>query len=116
MVVIVMNQALSPQIKKSPRKVGGVIESILRCKWSLTVLDLIAQDTNRPGEIVRSLDGLTTKVLNDCLRTNVKFGVLEKQSFPEVPPRVEYQLTDHGRKLVGIIDQIQSLEDEMIEG
>lgn len=116
MVANVMNKTISQQIKNPPRKAGGVIEIILRCKWSLTVLDLISQEINRPGELVRSLDGLTTKVLNDCLRTNVKFGILEKQSFPEVPPRVEYQLTNYGRKLINIIDQIQALENEMIEG
>lgn len=94
-------------------KTGGVIESILRCKWSLTVLDLVVQGVNRPGEIVRHVDGLTTKVLNDCLRANVKFGILHKESFPEIPPRVEYRLTDFGVRLVAIIRDIQALERDM---
>jgi len=99
--------------KNSPEKTGGLIESIFRCKWSLTVLDLITQGTHRPGEMVRRIDGLTTKVLNDCLRINIKYGILEKHSFPEIPPRVEYQFTDYGARFVEIINQIQKLEDEM---
>ncbi|OUS24252.1 transcriptional regulator [Gammaproteobacteria bacterium 45_16_T64] len=108
-----VKQAVQVTRKIAPVKTGGLIESIFRCKWSLTVLDLIVKDVNRPGEIVRNVEGLSTKVLNDCLRTNVKFGILQKLSFPEVPPRVEYQLTDYGVKFVRIISDIQKLEEEM---
>ena len=110
-----MNQSLKLPRKISPEKTRGLIETIFRCKWSLTVLDLILNGINRPGEMVRNVNGLSTKVLNDCLRANVKFGILKKNSFPEVPPRVEYQLTEFGRKFVNIIDQIQVLENEMDE-
>ncbi|NQZ32398.1 MAG: helix-turn-helix transcriptional regulator [Oceanospirillaceae bacterium] len=94
-------------------KTGGLIETIFRCKWSLTVFHLISNQINRPGEMVRSVDGLSTKVLNDCLRANVKFGILKKHSFAEIPPRVEYSFTDYGEKFIAIILQIQTLEDEM---
>jgi len=110
-----MNQSLKLPRKIAPEKTGGLIESVFRCKWSITVLDLISNGINRPGEMVRSVNGLSTKVLNDCLKTNVKFGILKKNSFPEIPPRVEYQLTEYGRKFVGIIGQIQDLESEMDE-
>ncbi len=108
-----MNSSTQPSRKISPGKTGGLIESIFRCKWSLTVLDLISNEINRPGEMVRSVEGLSTKVLNDCLKINVKFGILKKHSFPEIPPRVEYHFTDYGAKFVQIINQIQKLEDEM---
>jgi DNA-binding HxlR family transcriptional regulator len=57
-----------------------------QCKWSLAVYQLLANVINRPGEIVRSVEGLTTKVLNECLRKNVAFGILERIAFHEVPP------------------------------
>ncbi len=63
--------------------------------------------------MVRNVDGLTTKVLNDCLRTNVKFGILKKNSFPEIPPRVEYEFTEFGKRFVNIVNQIQALESEL---
>ena len=96
-------------------RTGGLIETIFRCKWSLTVFELISNQINRPGEMVRKVDGLSTKVLNDCLKTNVKFGILKKHSFAEIPPRVEYSFTDYGEKFIAIIHQIQTLEDEMDE-
>ncbi len=65
--------------------------------------------------MVRNVDGLSTKVLNDCLRTNVRFGILKKNSFPEIPPRVEYEFTEFGKKFVNIVNQIQALENELEE-
>jgi DNA-binding HxlR family transcriptional regulator len=73
-----------------------MLEYIVGCKWSIRILILIQQKVNRPGAITRSITGLTTKVLNDCLSKMVGFGMLEKIAYPEVPPRVEYNFTDFG--------------------
>lgn len=90
-----------------------MVENIIRCKWSLSVLDLVKKGINRPGAMERSIDGLTTKVLNERLRKLVRFGILEKTVFPEAPPRVEYSLTDFGTKFIGLLDAIDSLEREL---
>ena len=90
-----------------------MVETIYGCKWSLTVYQLLANDINRPGEMVRSVEGLSTKVLNECLRKNTNFGILEKVSFPEVPPRVEYQITNFGQKFIRILDQLDQLQLEI---
>lgn len=90
-----------------------MVENIIRCKWSLSVLSLIRQGINRPGAMEKSVEGLTTKVLNERLRKLVNFGILEKTIFPEIPPRVEYQLTDFGRKFIGILDAIEDLENRL---
>ena len=90
-----------------------MVEAIYACKWSLTVYQLLAQGINRPGEMVRSVEGLTTKVLNECLRRNVKFGILERLSYPETPPRVEYRVTPFGERFLGILDQLESLQQEL---
>lgn len=92
--------------------VARMVEDIVGCKWSLTVLDLVRRGVNRPGAMEHSIEGLTAKVLNERLRKLVRFGILEKTSYPEVPPRVEYRLTDFGRRFSGILDQIAALEDE----
>lgn len=99
--------------QKISEKIDGkrMVENIIRCKWSLSVLALIRQGINRPGAMERSVEGLTTKVLNERLRKLVNFGILEKTIFPEIPPRVEYQLTDFGRKFIGILDAIEDLEN-----
>jgi DNA-binding HxlR family transcriptional regulator len=90
-----------------------MLEYIIGCKWSIRILMLIQQQVNRPGAITRSIAGLTTKVLNDCLSKMVSFGMLEKTAYPEVPPRVEYQFTDFGRKFILILDAVADLQEEL---
>ncbi len=90
-----------------------MVETIYGCKWSLTVYQLLANGINRPGEMVRSVEGLTTKVLNECLRRNMEFGILERQSYDESPPRVEYVVTTFGRKFIRIVDELEALQREI---
>jgi DNA-binding HxlR family transcriptional regulator len=71
-----------------PRRIGRMVETVVGCKWSITIVDLVERGILRPGAMERSVEGLSAKVLNDCLRILVSYGVLDKQSFPEVPPRV----------------------------
>ncbi len=92
-----------------------MVETIYGCKWSLTVYQLVANGINRPGEMVRSVEGLSTKVLNECLKRNVEFGILDKQMFNELPPRVEYQVTPFGEKFLLILDQLENLQNEIDE-
>lgn len=99
--------------KITPDKSARMLETIYGCKWSLTVYQLLANDINRPGEMVRSVDGLTTKVLNECLRKNTKFGILERISYNEVPPRVEYKITKFGSKFMRILDELEKLHGEI---
>ena len=95
-----------------PQKTARLIEKIFACKWSLTVFQLLANNINRPGEMVRSVEGLTTKVLNDCLRKNVEFNILERVAFNEIPPRVEYKFTDYGQRFIAVLDIIEQLDIE----
>ena len=90
-----------------------MVETIYGCKWSLTVYTLLANGINRPGEMVRSVEGLTTKVLNECLRRNLEFGIIERNAFNESPPRVEYVVTPFGRKFIRILDELQKLQVEI---
>lgn len=90
-----------------------MVETIFRCKWSLTVYRLLAHGVNRPGQMVRRADGLSTKVLNDCLRKNLEFGILERVVHPEIPPRVEYEVTTFGKKFIRILDEIEKLQEEI---
>ena len=98
-----------------PGKGAAMVETIVGCKWSLTVYQLLANDINRPGEMVKSVEGLSTKVLNQCLRKNIDFGILEKIAYPEIPPRVEYRVTPFGQKFMAIMQSLQELQVE-IEG
>lgn len=90
-----------------------MVEYVVGCKWSIRILMLISQGVDRPGAITKSIDGLTTKVQSDCLRKMVGFGILEKVSYPEVPPRVEYKLTTFGEKFMEILDAVTELQREI---
>lgn len=105
----------APMIKavRGPSKSAAMVETIIGCKWSLTVYQLLDEGINRPGEMVRSVEGLSTKVLNQCLRRNMEFGILEKISYPEVPPRVEYAVTPFGGKFMRVIDALKRLQEEI---
>jgi DNA-binding HxlR family transcriptional regulator len=76
------------------------------------VLSLVTSGVNRPGAMQKRVDGLTAKVLNERLRKLLRFGIIEREIFAEVPPRVEYRLTPFGRKFNGVLDQIAALEEE----
>ncbi len=98
-----------------PSEVALMVESIVGCKWSLVVLQLLREGVNRPGAMERSVPGLTAKVLNERLRKMVRFGICEKEVFPVTPPHVEYQLTEFGKKFITLLQGIDRLQSELEE-
>ena len=102
--------------KGTPEQSARMVEAIFGCKWSLTVYQLLASGINRPGEMVRKVEGLTTKVLNECLRKNMEFGIIQRIAYDEAPPRVEYVVTPFGTKFIRILDEIEKLQREIAGG
>lgn len=92
--------------------VGQMVESVVGCKWSLTVIDLVRNGVHRPGKMEHAIEGLSAKVLNERLRKLQHFGVIEKQFFAETPPHVEYHLTQFGLRFAAILDAIATLQHE----
>jgi DNA-binding HxlR family transcriptional regulator len=93
--------------------VAYVFENCVGCKWTIHVLTQIRRGICRPGELVRTATGLSTKVLNERLSKLVRLGVLDKTSYPEIPPRVEYALTPFGHRIATILDEVEKLQREM---
>jgi DNA-binding HxlR family transcriptional regulator len=87
-----------------------MVEDIVGCKWSLCVLDLVSRGVSRPGAMQRSIAGLSTKVLNERLRKLLRYGLIERQVFAEVPPHVEYRLTALGKRFERVLAQIAELD------
>jgi DNA-binding HxlR family transcriptional regulator len=90
-----------------------MVEDIVGCKWSLAVLGAVRGGVNRPGAMEHAIEGLSKKVLNERLSKLVRFGILEKQAYPELPPRVEYRFTHFGEKFIVVLDNIQALQREI---
>lgn len=72
---------------------------VLQGKWKTSVVLAIMTGTTRFSEIVRTIPGLSDKILTETLRTLMEDGLVERHEFDEYPPRVEYLLTEHGRSL-----------------
>jgi DNA-binding HxlR family transcriptional regulator len=77
-------------------------------KWTLLVIRDLAEGRSRFCELERSLQGISPRTLSLRLRALEEEGVVERQTFPEVPPRVEYALTEKGRALVPLIEDMRT--------
>lgn len=69
------------------------------CRWTILILRDLFTGTKRFGELKKSLNGVSQKVLTANLRSLEEKGIIEREVSPEVPPRVEYRLTDLGKTL-----------------
>ncbi len=76
-------------------------------KWKVLILRDLMTGTKRFGELKRSLGNISQKVLTAQLRAMEENGLLIRTVYAEVPPRVEYSLTDLGRSLKPILDAMQ---------
>jgi DNA-binding HxlR family transcriptional regulator len=81
---------------------------ILAGKWTILLIRDLADGRCRFCELERSLDGISPRTLSLRLRALEEQGVLERKTFPEVPPRVEYSLTEKGRALVPLIEDMRA--------
>src|SRR3974377_8569 len=77
-------------------------------KWTLLLIRDLAEGRSRFCELERSLGGISPRTLSLRLRALEEEGILARQTFPEVPPRVEYALTEKGRALVPLIDDMRA--------
>lgn len=93
--------------------VARMVEDIIGCKWSLAVLGAVRGGVRRPGAIEHSIEGLSKKVLNERLSKLVRYGILAKTSYAELPPRVEYSLTAFGTRFCAILDDVEALQREI---
>jgi DNA-binding HxlR family transcriptional regulator len=78
-------------------------------KWRMVIIHLLRERTLRYGEIKRAVPGISEKVLVHELKQLVELGMVDKQSFGEVPPRVEYRLNDKGRTILPVIDLLREV-------
>ena len=84
----------------------------LACKWSLRLMQKIDDGVNRPGQLVRQIDGLSTKVMNESLQRLINYQVLVKKVFDQKPLRVEYELTPFGREVLVALQSLSALQSK----
>jgi DNA-binding HxlR family transcriptional regulator len=76
-------------------------------KWTILVIRDLAEGRTRFCELERSLAGISPRTLSLRLRALEEEGIVERHTYPEVPPRVEYSLTDKGRALLPLIEDMR---------
>lgn len=75
-------------------------------KWKLMIIRDLVAGTKRFGELRKSLTGISQRVLTQNLRELESDGLIDREVFAEVPPRVEYSLNDTGKSLKTVIDAL----------
>ncbi len=79
---------------------------VLGGKWKILILWYLAQKTLRFAELKRSISGITHKMLAQQLRELEADELISRKVYPEVPPRVEYTVTDYGETLIPIVKSL----------
>ena len=87
---------------------------IISGKWTLLLIRDLADGRSRFCELERSLEGISPRTLSLRLRALESEGIVERRTYPEVPPRVEYRLTAKGRALVPLIEQMRTYGREWL--
>jgi DNA-binding HxlR family transcriptional regulator len=77
-------------------------------KWTLPLIRDLSEGRSRFCELERSLQGISPRTLSLRLRALEEAGIVERETYPEVPPRVEYALTEKGRALLPLIDDMRA--------
>lgn len=76
-------------------------------KWNLPILAIMSENkTIRFNELKRRLIGINGTTLTNCLKELIEYGIIHREQYNEVPPRVEYSLTESGKELVPLIESI----------
>src|SRR5215467_15066303 len=100
-----------PKLKS--RHVEILLEEVIGCRWTISVLGAVAKGIHRPGALERHIEGISAKVLSDRLRHFTRAGIFERVQFPEIPPRVEYRLTAYGKKFTRLLKEVEKLQAEL---
>lgn len=93
-------------IRRSLEVIGG--------KWKLLILFYLRIESKRYNELRRLIIGISEKMLITELKTLHKHGIIHKEVYNEIPPRVEYSLTDKGKALIPILEALYDYGEKQL--
>ena len=82
--------------------------AVIGSKWTLLIIRDLAQGKKRFNELEKSLGGISAKTLSERLRGLEHGGIINRRAYAEIPPRVEYDLTEKGQALLLLIDNMRA--------
>lgn len=91
---------------------------VLNCisdKWAVLIIGCLLEHDRRSSELRRDIEGISQKMLTQTLRALERDGLVRREVFPSVPPRVDYSLTPLGRSLGQIVDQLRQWSEQNVE-
>jgi DNA-binding HxlR family transcriptional regulator len=83
------------------------ILALIGSKWSMLLLCALREGPRRPGDLKRRLAGVSAKMLTQTLRELERHGIVQREDFGEIPPRVEYRLSTLGQSLAALVMDIE---------
>jgi DNA-binding HxlR family transcriptional regulator len=100
--------------ENKPTSVAMMVEDIVGCKWSMRLLELVAEGNSRPGILLRTCSGLSAKVMNERLRKMIRFGIMQRNVVGKKPPlEVQYKLTPFGNRFKKLIGEVRQLQEDV---
>lgn len=93
----------------------GITQNIVAGKWKLLLIYQLKDGVKRFGELKKSLTNITQGALTQQLRELEQDGIVHREVYKEVPPKVEYSLTDIGRKFLKVTDVMSEWGLEYVE-
>ena len=102
---------------KNNRRICGInyTPKILAGKWKITIIWLLKNEAKRYSEIKKFLSNISQGSLTKQLRELEEDEIIERKIYPEVPPRVEYFLTEKGKRLTPILDSMEEFGNFYID-
>lgn len=94
-------------VRKAMEIVGG--------KWKLFIIQQLGNNVMRYGDLKRAIPEISEKMFIQELKSLVDAGVVDKKSFGEIPPRVEYRLTEKGKKALPLVKHIRKFGESLLQ-
>lgn len=94
--------------KDLPKNPTEATLKMIGCKWKILIIKELLSGTKRFGELKKSVTGITQKVLTSKLRDLEEAGLVDRTVYPQIPPKVEYTLTDVGYSLRPVIESMNT--------
>ena len=88
------------------------IQPIIRGKWAMVIICFLSRETLRFKQLARKMPMVTEANLTKELRTLEQYGMVHREVYREVPPKVEYSLTEIGRRFLPIIEDLERFANE----
>jgi DNA-binding HxlR family transcriptional regulator len=93
-------------VKKNKKCPAETTLRVIGGRWKIPILYHLSQGVKRFSELRQAIDGVSQKVLTQQLREMERHGIIHREIYPQVPPRVEYSLTTLGKTLRPLIDEL----------